>query len=277
MQSVIFTETDTLILRMKKFFITASLFSSLLFCISSCRSSREVLNLSALNGQWEIKEINGAAIVSSTETPILVFDATKGKISGFTGCNKIMGSFETNSKPGHIELSNIGSTRMACPDMTTERNILNTLSLVQKYIQIENNNIALCNEGNRPIMILGKAIPTADIHELNGEWKITQIQGEPVSDKNEQEPLIGFDVKKQKVYGCAGCNNFLCNFQTEKGAAASISFPALGTTMMLCRNMDDEQKILESLNVVRSFKRLNKQEFGLYDSEDKLQLTLKKK
>ena len=277
MQSIIFTETDTLIIRMKKFFISASLFGSLLFCMSSCRSSREVLNLSALNGPWEITEINGAAIVTNTKTPTLFFDATKGKITGFTGCNKIMGSFETNSKPGQIDLSNLGSTRMACPDMTTERNVLNTLALVKKYMQIENNNIALCNEQNRPIMILEKAAKSADIHDLEGEWTITTIAGEPVSEKNEQEPMIGFNTQEQKVYGCAGCNNFHGNYHTEKGKNASIAFPALGTTMMLCRDMDNEQKILESLNKVRSFKRLSDEEIAFYDADSKQLLTLKKK
>ena len=45
----------------------------------------------------------------------------------------MMGSFDVNAKPGTIDLGALASTRMACPDMTVENNVLSALNKVKKY------------------------------------------------------------------------------------------------------------------------------------------------
>lgn len=45
----------------------------------------------------------------------------------------MMGSFDVNAKPGTIDLGAMASTRMACPDMTLEQNVLSALGQVKKY------------------------------------------------------------------------------------------------------------------------------------------------
>lgn len=40
----------------------------------------------------------------------------------------MMGSFDVNAKPGSLELTGMASTRMMCPDMTTENNVLNAFA-----------------------------------------------------------------------------------------------------------------------------------------------------
>ena len=262
---------------MKKNFITAGLFCSLLFC-TACRSSHDTLTLSMLNGNWEIEEINGAAIVSRSETkPFLLFDTAKGQITGFTGCNRITGSFERDSKPGVINISNVGSTRKACPDMSTERNILHTLSLAHKYLQVNADKIALCNESNRPIMILKKTDEASQASTLSDEWTVTHIGQEAVSEQNEQEAFIGFNAKEQKVYGCTGCNRFHGAYQADENNASSVSFQNIGSTMMMCRFMDNEEKILQALNATRSFRYTKKDELTLLDEEGRTLLVLKRK
>ena len=45
----------------------------------------------------------------------------------------MMGSFDVNAKPGSLELTGMASTRMMCPDMTTENNVLNAFAQVKGY------------------------------------------------------------------------------------------------------------------------------------------------
>lgn len=262
---------------MKKTLVSVCMAGTLAI-FTACHTSKEVATLASLNGTWTLEEINGAAVVSNQEdTPFIAFDTENGKISGFSGCNRIMGSFETNSKPGIIALSNIGSTRMACPDMTTERNMLNTLGQVKKYMITKEGTVALCNETNRPIMILKKKEATNPIADLNGEWNITTINGETISDSLENKPFIGFNIAENRIYGNAGCNNFNGGYNTAEENPSSIAFPAVATTMMACPNMDTESKILQALNNTRSFGKLENGEFGLYDADNNLLMTLQKK
>jgi heat shock protein HslJ len=48
----------------------------------------------------------------------LVF--SNGRVSGHSACNRYFGSVVENGGPGEIALSQLGSTRMACPPEATE-------------------------------------------------------------------------------------------------------------------------------------------------------------
>ena len=76
------------------------------------------------------------------EFPFIGFDTKTGKVYGNSGCNRMMGSFDVNAKPGTIDLGALGSTRMACPDMTVEKNVLSALGQVKKYKVLGENNMA---------------------------------------------------------------------------------------------------------------------------------------
>ena len=54
-----------------------------------------------------------------------------------------MGSFDVNAKPGQIDLGASGSTRMMCPDMTVEKNVLAALGQVKKYKQLGKENMGI--------------------------------------------------------------------------------------------------------------------------------------
>lgn len=82
--------------------------------MSSCRSSKEATSLSSMNGEWNIVEINGTAVVpgQGQQIPFIGFDTTTGKVYGYTGCNRLIGSIDVNAKAGTIDLGALGSTRM---------------------------------------------------------------------------------------------------------------------------------------------------------------------
>lgn len=249
------------------------------FAMVSCGTSKEVASLSSINGEWNIIEINGSAVVpvQGQELPFIGFDTTTGKVFGYSGCNRMMGSFDVNAKAGTIDLGGLASTRMACADMTTEQNVLSALGQVKGYKKMGKHNIALCNASNRPVLLLAKKASAVKLSTLNGEWKIAEVNGVAVPEGMEKQPFIQFDVKKKTIHGNAGCNLMNGAFETNKDNARSISFPGVITTMMACPDMEVEGQILKAINEVKSFDILSGGGIGLYNADGALVMVLVKK
>lgn len=250
-----------------------------LLTVSSCRSAKEVLTPSALNGEWNMIEINGSTIVPGVgqDLPSIGFDAATGRIYGHSGCNRMMGSFDLNAKPGEIDLGTMAGTRMMCPDMTMEQNVLNALKLVKGYKKTGVDNIALTNARHRPVIVLEPKKTVDPVAALEGEWKITGIRGELLPAKLDKEPFLVFDMKTKRIHGNAGCNMINGGVITEDGNPRSLSFPAVAATMMACPDMSLERKVLDALNAVKSFNILSDKEAGLYSQDGTLLLSMKKK
>ena len=119
---------------MKKVFVSICMAGAAL-AMSSCRSVEKAIPLSSINGEWNIIEVNGSKIAlgESRTLPFIAFDTATGRVSGNSGCNRMMGSFDVNAKPGSLELTGMASTRMMCPDMATEKNVLSALAQVKGY------------------------------------------------------------------------------------------------------------------------------------------------
>ncbi|MEG1659888.1 MAG: META domain-containing protein, partial [Bacteroides sp.] len=209
--------------------------------------------------------------------PFIGFDTTTGKVFGNSGCNRLIGSFDVNAKAGSIDLGAIGSTRMACPDMTLERNVLNALAQVKGYAKMGKNRMALCNAAKRPVLMLAKKTADVQLSALKGSWLLAEVNGEAVATGMETQPFIEFDLKRKRVHGNAGCNVVNGDFSIDSSNARSIAFPALATTMMACPAMETEGKILKALNEVKSFDVLASGGIGLYDASGSLVLVLAKK
>lgn len=263
---------------MKKVFVSICIVGAAL-AMYSCRSSKEVAPLSSMNGEWNIVEINGAAVAPSKDQqpPFIGFDTTTGKIYGNSGCNRMMGSFDVNAKAGTLNLGQMGSTRMMCPDMTTEQNVLSALAQVKSYKKMGKAAMALCNDANRPVLVLEKKGAGVKLSALKGEWLITEVNGEAVSTGMEKQPFIAFDLKEKRIHGNAGCNLINGEFKTDDANALSIIFPAMATTMMACPDLETEGKILKAFHEVKSFDVLAGGGIGLYSADGTLLLVLTKK
>ena len=87
----------------------------------------------------------------------------------------MMGTFDVNAKPGSLELGAMASTRMMCPDMTTENNVLNAFAQVKGYKKAGKDKMYLCNSSNRPVVVLQKKEADVKLSVLNGEWKINAM------------------------------------------------------------------------------------------------------
>lgn len=96
-----------------------------------------------------------------------------------------------------------------------------------------------------------------------GEWDIVSAGGSTLdTGKAYEKPFLGFDKATHNLYGSAGCNSITGTFKADT-RRHTLNLSSMGTTMMLCADMDTEQRVLESLGKVTAF---------AYDSEGNLML-----
>lgn len=262
---------------MKKVFVSLCMAGALIG-LSSCGSTKNAATLSSISGEWNIIEVNGTAVVPAPgqEFPFIGFDTKTGKVYGNSGCNRMMGSFDVNAKPGTINLGALGSTRMACPDMTVENNVLAALGQVKKYKKLGKENMALCGTSSRPLIVLQKKEPEVKLTVLDGKWMVSEASGEAIPSGMENQPFIEFNVSEKRLHGNAGCNIINGAFEVDGNNATAISFPQVISTMMACPDMEVEGRVLKALNSVQSFGQLAGGGIGFYDTDNNLVLVLVK-
>jgi copper homeostasis protein (lipoprotein) len=78
--------------------------------------------------RWALTRLNEEAtrIESNQREPFIVLEPTEHRISGFGGCNRIVGRYEQNGQTIHF--TELAMTRMACPSMKTEDSVQRALT-----------------------------------------------------------------------------------------------------------------------------------------------------
>ena len=142
---------------MKKFLRTL-LFPFLLAVLSRCASSQTVVSPADLSGEWDIIQIDETAVVPAPGQtfPYLGLDAATGRLWGNSGCNLLTGTAQIDAASGHIDLSQMGSTRMLCPDMKVEETVLQALAQVKKYRFLDDGCLLLYAGSQKKGVVLRK-------------------------------------------------------------------------------------------------------------------------
>ena len=86
---------------------------------------------------------------------------------------------------------------------------------------------------------------------VDKHWKLIELFGNPVSENNAKEPHIVFKTENNQFFGDAGCNRFFGSYQLK--GSGTITFSQAATTMMMCINMETEEKFLEVLRNADSY------------------------
>lgn len=224
-----------------------------LLMMNSCGTSHRAASSADLAGEWDIVEINGEKITAEN-LPYLGMDMKEKRIYGNAGCNRMMGSLEFDSiQPGKIHFGSIATTRMMCPDMETERKVVETLDKVAGYEETE-AGLSFSDADGKQVMKLEKRVqPEVSIEDLAGEWNIVSVYDFKLGEM-EKAPFLAFDVAEKRVHGNAGCNVINGGFQQEADKPASLRFTQMISTMMSCPNMDIERQVLGALDKVRGFR-----------------------
>jgi heat shock protein HslJ len=84
------------------------------------------------NVQWTLVQLEGKTVELGTRgAPTLMFSSKDKRMSGFAGCNRMVGGYELNGDA--LKFSGVATTRMACIDVTPEESLLRTLGAVARW------------------------------------------------------------------------------------------------------------------------------------------------
>lgn len=112
-----------------------------------------IVPLEDIAGEWRIMKVFGEQMPALDETPAVNFDIEAKRVSAYAGCNRLSAGFMPGEKNG-LTVGNVMSTRMACPDMTTEQNVINALSETKSYGVALDGRLLLFSAGGQTVMEL---------------------------------------------------------------------------------------------------------------------------
>lgn len=99
------------------------------------------LDVKQLEGQWNLVKMNGKDFENSEDIPFLIFDLKENRLAGYTSCNRLTGSLNTDKlKECVADFANFGMTRMMCHDNTTEADFVDALNKA-KTIKVVDNTL----------------------------------------------------------------------------------------------------------------------------------------
>lgn len=258
---------------MKKSMIYAAI-ASVGVLAAACSTTQNVTDVQALDGEWNIVSVEGKPVVltEGMEIPVIKFDTADGTISGNLSCNRMMGTFDVKAKPGTIDLSGIGATKMLCPDMTVEDNILSAFGKVTGYELAPDSTMLLIDAEKAPVITLER--PTAP--ELQGQYNVIAVADNVIgaTDETESEPVVLTVDPAQGSFGCTtDCNMLMGKFTaTDSG----ISFTDIAMTRMACPEAPVQDALVATLPLIKTAGNLANGNIGLYDENGDLMIILGK-
>lgn len=120
-------------------------------CMSCCSNKYVAANIS---GDWKIDNVLDIQVnASEEEIPFISFQSNESRFYGTTGCNSFFGEFKTTDNKNEIMLTNVGSTKKLCIDMTTEDAIFSAMSQVAS-VEYNNEEMQLLDINGNVVMKL---------------------------------------------------------------------------------------------------------------------------
>ena len=81
---------------------------------------------------WVLTHIQGQAVEPRKSRPYtLVFDAQAQRLNAYGGCNQMWAQYVVHGQT--LQVKDVASTLMACPDMQTEAALAQALAQVRQY------------------------------------------------------------------------------------------------------------------------------------------------
>ena len=103
-----------------------------------------------LDGKWTVVQLNGEE-VTGEKKPYLSFSLADKRVTGNAGCNNISGSLEATRNELHFGA--IAVTRMACPDMGIENELLELLNKSEIDYRIVEGKLLLFQDRNEVVLV----------------------------------------------------------------------------------------------------------------------------
>lgn len=247
-------------------------FAAAAMLLCSCGTTKQA-TVADLTGEWDIIAVNGATVTTPADQdqPYIGFDTANGRVFGNASCNSIMGSFNPSSPAGVIDLSDMASTRMMCPDMELEQSIMSALAKTTTYKLTNMGDIELCDASGSALLTLKKRDSYISPASLSGQWKINEVKGNDLTTDTVNVYTVTFDPADSTFIAATGCNNISGHFA---GEYVDIAFSNMQSTLMACPDMTVEQMLSQVLPTIKSFGELQQDNIGFYDGDNDLVLIL---
>ncbi|MEO5788874.1 MAG: META domain-containing protein [Gelidibacter sp.] len=229
--------------------------------IISCNTSKKASSVSSKpseatsleNTKWVISTLEGQDIAnpeSNGRDIHFTLNSEDNRVNGYSGCNTFMGTYKIE-EGNRISFSQLGMTRMACPDSDiNEAQILKVFETADNFTIV--NGILSLNKAKMAPLAQFKKDANAPIVEKY--WKLKTLEGKDVKMSDNQEREIFFTLKSQdnRVTGFAGCNTILGEYTLEDGNR--IRFSKMATTLMMCPDVDvNESEFLKVFELADNY------------------------
>lgn len=239
--------------------------------VSAVYSSTDI-SKGIVKGDWAIETVNGEPTVGQ-KAPFLKFVPAEGKVYGNNGCNVINADYKYNPEDSTIQFSYLASTMMLCNKEGLTDIAINRALDETRYYSWEWNDdnyyLTFYNEDHEAVM----GLMHQNFQFLNGTWSVKEISGESV-DVPKMKLVI--DVEEGKVHGNTGCNVFNGSLEINMESANSISFQAIGKTLMMCPDENYEIQLMVALEEAMRAKPLKGGRVEFLNDEGKSVLLLER-
>lgn len=107
--------------------------------LASCHTVKQSTtgSTSIVGKHWKLIELNGETVQSAGQSgkePHMILNASENRVTGNGSCNSFFGNYELGNG-NNITFSNLGSTKMACPNnvMQVESRLFQALEAANKF------------------------------------------------------------------------------------------------------------------------------------------------
>lgn len=227
-----------------KNFLLAFLSVAILCGIQSCNSSKNLGKSNAMANEtlhqfkWYLAELNGKAYtfmgMNNENSWIQFSNDGSAKVSGSTGCNRIMGGVEMDGA-NHLKFSALATTKMACQG-NSEPELMSALSKVNNYA-IADTQLLLKQDTTIIARLNGVS---AETDQLSGSWELNYISGTRIAFAGlypDKKPVISFNFAEKAIMGNTSCNGFSSQYSMNGHA---IKFADGLKTMIFCEGGGEE-------------------------------------
>ena len=163
-----------------------------------------------------------------------------GRVSGFSGCNRLVGSYTVEGDI--VTLSQLAGTMMACPEpaMALESAFRAALGGPLRF-SIDGGRLSLKPASGEPLVFV------AEVQRLDGDWKVSGFNnGRDAVVGLKGDAPITLTFKAGALSGDAGCNTFRGAYVVD---GKGVKIGPLAATRKACAEdvMKQEREFLAAL------------------------------
>lgn len=137
---------------------TAALIALAVSACCHCRAYQRRTQKPLTDTVWQLAQSDGRTVAPEGDTFTIVF-SVDGQVSGRGACNRIMGSYSADRK-GALTISDLATTRMACPGLARETAFVKMLEGVTHY-EMDGPMLMLLSNGELHAVMQARETPAA--------------------------------------------------------------------------------------------------------------------